>query len=128
MSKMSRFRGRFDKEYGKRAQALLKSVSQHLYHIHGSVSSQLSWKKSPLLTWKILGLLVKPLAADDNYAVLNRGNLTIPIQMQLPTKKNNSEFLAAFTKSTLNFKYFEINMTLIDFLILEITDSQKLVK
>ena len=32
--KMSHFRGPFDKEHGKRAQALLKSASQHFYHIH----------------------------------------------------------------------------------------------
>ena len=34
MSKMSRFRGPFEKQHGKRAQALLKSASQHLYHIY----------------------------------------------------------------------------------------------
>ena len=34
MSKKSRFREPFDKQHGKRAQALLKSASQHLYHIH----------------------------------------------------------------------------------------------
>ena len=87
MSKKSLFKGHFDKEYGKRAQALLKSASQHLYHIHWSLPSQLSGKKSPLLTCQILGLLVKALAADGNYAVLNRDNLTIPIQMQLSNKK-----------------------------------------
>ena len=33
-----------------------------------------------------MGLLVNTLAADDNYPVLNRDNLTIPIQMQLSHK------------------------------------------
>ena len=33
MSKKSRLRGPFDKQHGKRAQALLKSASQHLYDI-----------------------------------------------------------------------------------------------
>ena len=33
MPKKSRFRGAFEKQHGKRAQALLKSVSYHLYHI-----------------------------------------------------------------------------------------------
>ena len=33
MSKKYRFRGPLNKEYGKRAQALLKSASQHLYQI-----------------------------------------------------------------------------------------------
>ena len=35
MSKKSRFRGSFDKQYGKRTQALFKSVTQHVYHIIG---------------------------------------------------------------------------------------------
>ena len=47
MSKTSRFRGLFYKQHGKRAQALSKSASQHLYHIPWSLSSRLSWKKSP---------------------------------------------------------------------------------
>ena len=44
MSKKSRFRGHFDNERGKRAQALLKSLSQTLYHIHRSLQRKLSWK------------------------------------------------------------------------------------
>ena len=83
MSKKSRFREPFDKQHGKRAQALLKSASQHLYHIHRSLPRKLSWKKSLLLTCQILGLLVNTLAADEKYPVLNRDNLTIPVQMQL---------------------------------------------
>ena len=34
MSKNSRFRLLLDKKHGKRSQTLLKSASQHLYHIH----------------------------------------------------------------------------------------------
>ena len=66
MSKKSRFRGCFEKQYGKRAQALLKYLSQTLYHIHQSLPSKLSSKKSLLLTCKILELLVNTLAADKN--------------------------------------------------------------
>ena len=54
MSKKSRFMRTFEKQQGKRAQALLKSASQHLYHIHQSLPCQLSWKMSLLLTCKIL--------------------------------------------------------------------------
>ena len=108
MSKNSRFRGPFQKQHGKRVEALLKSVSQHLYHIHRSVPRKLSWIKSVLLPCKILGLLVNTLAADKKYPVLNRDNLTIPIQMQLSQKqKTFSQFFAAFLKSRLNFKHFE---------------------
>ena len=87
MSKKSRFRGLFQKQHGKRAQALLKSASQHLYHIHRSLWRKLSWKTSLLLTCKILGLLVNTLAANEKYPVLNRDNLTIPIQMQLSNQQ-----------------------------------------
>ena len=125
MSKKSRFRGCFDKQYGKRAQALLKSASQHLYHIHRSLPRKLSWKKSLLLTCQILGLLVNTLAADEKYPVLNRDNLTIPIQMQLSQKqKTFSQFFAAFLKSSINFKYFVKKMTLIDFVFPKLLTSE----
>ena len=88
MSKKSCFRGFFDKQYGKRVQALLKSALQHLYHVPWSLARKLLSKKSLLLTFQILGLLVNPLATDKKYRVLNRDNLTIPIQMQLSRKKN----------------------------------------
>ena len=70
MPKKSRLRGLFDKEHGKRAQALLKSASQHLYHIHWSLARKLCSKKSLLLTCQILGLLVNTLAADGKYPFL----------------------------------------------------------
>ena len=69
MSKKSRFRGCFDKEYGKPSQALLKYASQHRYHIHWSLARKLCSLKSLLLTSKFLGLLVNSLAADEIYLV-----------------------------------------------------------
>ena len=129
MSKKSSFRGCFHKQYGKPAQALLKSASQLLYHIHRSLSSQLTWKKSLLLTCKILGLLLNTLAADEKYLVLHRDNLTIPIQMQLSQKqKTFSQFFAAFLKSTLNFKHFESKDDPHRFCIFEVTDSENVVR
>ena len=87
MSKKSRWRGPFEKQHGKRAQPLFESASQTLYHNHRSLPRKLSWKNSLLLTCKILGLLVNTLATDEKYPVLNRDNLTIPIQMQLSQKE-----------------------------------------
>ena len=89
MSKTACFRGPFDKQDGKRAQALLKSTLQHLDDIHLSLPRKLSWKKSLLLTGHILGLLVNTLAADEKYPVLNRDNLMILIKMQLSQKQRN---------------------------------------
>ena len=81
MSKKSFFRRPFDKQHGKRAQALLKSASQHLCNIHLGPLSQSSVKKFLLLTCQILALLFITLGADEKYPVLNRDNLTIPIQL-----------------------------------------------
>ena len=129
MPKEYRIREPFDKQHGQSAQALLKSVSYHLYHIHWSLPSQLSWKKSLLLTCQILGLLVNTLAADEKYPVLNRDNLTIPIQMQLSQKqKTFSQFFAAFLKSSLNFLYFKKKYDPHRFCIPKITASENVVR
>ena len=99
ISKKSHFRGPIDNQRSKRAQELLKSASHDLYHIHRSMSGQLSWKESLLVTCQILGLLVNILAADEKYPVPNRDNLKIPIQMQLSRReKAFSRFYAAFFK------------------------------
>ena len=44
MSKKSFFRGVFNKQHGGRAQKLLKSASQHLYHIHRYCDGNWGWK------------------------------------------------------------------------------------
>ena len=129
MSKKSRFRGCFDKQHGKSAQALLKSASHHLYRIHRSLPKKLNWKKSLLLKCQILGLLVNTLSADENYAVLNKDNLTIPIQMQLSQEqKTFSQFFAEFLKSRLNFKRFEKEDEPHRFCIFEVADSKNVVR
>ena len=64
------------------------------------------WKKSLLVIHKILGRFVNTLAVNDKHYLLNRDNLTQPIQMQLSQKqKTFSEFFFAFLKSILNFKH-----------------------
>ena len=129
MSKKSRFRWCFDKQYGKRAQALFKSASQHLYNIYWSSSSKLSWKKSLLLTCQILAVLVNTLAADGKYPLLDRENLMMPIQMQLSrNQKTFSQFFAAFLKPRLTFEHFQNKDDIHDFCISEITDSKEVVR
>ena len=128
MPKKNLFRRPFAKQHGKCAKALLKSASEHLYNIHWSLPSQLSWKKSLLFTCKVLGLLVNTLAADEKCPVLNRDNLTIPIPMQLsPKQKWFSQFFATFLKSSLYFKYFGKKDHPHRFSISEITDSKNVV-
>ena len=76
---------------------------------------KLSWKKSLVLTCKILERLVKKLATNEKYPALNRDSLTIPIQMQLSQKENTfSEFPAPFPKSRLNLDILKKKMTFID--------------
>ena len=126
MSKKSHFRRCFEKQYGKCAQAQLNSASQHRYHIHSSLLSQLSPRKFVVLTWKILELLVNTLAADEKYPVLSRDNLRISIHMQLSQKQIIfSDLFAQFLKSGLNFEYFEKKDDHRSFCISDITDSEK---
>ena len=64
------------------------------------------WKKSLLVIHKILRLFVNTLTVDDKHYLLNRDNLTQPIQMQLSEKqKTFSQFFFAFLKSILNIKH-----------------------
>ena len=74
------------------------------------------WKNSLLVIQKILRLFVNTLIVDDKHYLLNRDNLTQPIQIQLSQKqKTFSEFFFAFSKSILNFKHLpkKRKMTLI---------------
>ena len=107
MSQKSNFRGSFEKQHSKRAKTLLKFKRQQLYHISWSISRQLTYKRSLLVISKILRLFTNRLSADDKYSLLNRDNLTQPIQMQLSRKqKTFSEFFSPFFKSSLNFQHF----------------------
>ena len=55
---------------------------------------------------KILGLFLNTLTVDDKNYLLNRDNLTQPIQLQFSQKqKTFSEFFSAFLKSILNYKH-----------------------
>ena len=60
-----------------------------------------------LVLCKILRLFVNTLTADDKYSLLNRDNLTQPIQILLSQKqKTIIRLFFAFLKAALNFKYF----------------------
>ena len=75
-----------------------------------------------------MGLLVNTLAVDEKYPVLNRDNLTIPIQMQLSQKqKTFPQFFLAFFKYGGNFERLEKKDESYRFLISEIPDSENVV-
>ena len=53
-------------------------------------------------------MFVNTLTADDQYSLLNRDNLTQPIQARLSEKqKAFFQFFFAFPKSTLNFEHLQ---------------------
>ena len=63
-----------------------------------------------LVLCKMLRLFVNTLTADDKYSLLNRDNLTQPIQILLSEKqKPLSASFFAFVKSALNFEHFQKN-------------------
>ena len=82
-SKNYRFRASLDKQHGKRAQTLLKSEQQHVYHIYLSVGRQSSLKKSFLVICTIWRLFANTSTSYDKTFFLNRENLMQPIHMQL---------------------------------------------
>ena len=86
----------------------LKSATENLYHIHSSLTKQLSWKKSLELTCQLLGLFANLLDANDKYPVLNSYKLLIPMQMHLYQKRETfSHIFAEFLKSRWTFEDFE---------------------
>ena len=108
MSKKTRSRGPVEKEHGKWAKTLLKSATENLYHIHSSLTKQLSWKKSLELTCQLLGLFANLLDANDKYPVLNSYKLLIPMQMHLYQKRETfSHIFAEFLKFRWTFEDFE---------------------
>ena len=126
MSKKSRFNGSFGKQHSKRAQTLLKVACQHLYHIYWSLWRQLACKMSLLVTCKISRLFPNTLRADAKYSLLNKDNLTQPIQMEFSRKqKSFSEFFSAFLESSLNFEHFQKKDNSHSWGISKITESQK---
>ena len=79
-----------------------------------------------LVLCKILSLFVNTLTADDKYSLLNRENLTQPIQILLSQKqKTFSQFFSSFSKFTLNFESFQKKDYPHRRCISEITVSQK---
>ena len=108
MCKKSPSRLPFQKEDCRRVSALFKSERQHLYHIYWSMGRQVNCKKSLLVIWKILRLFLNTFSAVDKYSLRNGEYLTQPIQIKLSQKqKAFIRFFSAFSKSKLNFEYFQ---------------------
>ena len=108
MSEKLRFRQPIEKQLDKRAKTLFQFQRKHPYHSYWSLWRYLSWKKSLLVTCKILKLFVNTLTTYDKFSLLNRDNLIQPISMLLSQKeKRFSEHTSIFFKLTLNFHHFQ---------------------
>ena len=78
------------------------------------------------MTWKISRLFPDTLSADGKNSLLNRENLTQPIQMQLYLiQKYFSDIFSAFLESSLNFENFSRKDDPHCLCIFEITDPGK---
>ena len=61
-----------------------------------------------LVLCKILRLFINTLTTDDKYSLLNKENLTQPIQILLYQKDRTfSQIFSSFLKSTFNFEHFQ---------------------
>ena len=126
MSIKSRFKPSFKKQHAKCAQTLFKFLWQKLYRIYWSLWRELTFKKFLWLICKISRLFPNTLSADGKYSLLNRDNLTQPIQMQLAGKKKTfCEFFCGFLKSSLNFERFKTKHGSHSWGISKITESEK---
>ena len=78
------------------------------------------------MIWKILRHFADTLTANDKYSLVNRDNLTQPIQRKLSQKqKTFSESFLKFLKSRLNFEQFQKKDDSYSWCISEITGSEK---
>ena len=63
------------------------NLIERLCQIYWSLGRQISWKKSLVVKWNILGLFVNTLTADCKYFLPHRGNWLQHFQMQLSGKR-----------------------------------------
>ena len=113
MPKKSLLRVSVEKQHGECPQTLFTFEGQPLYHIYWSLGSQLSYKTSLLLIFKISNLFPNTMCTDAKYSLLDRDNLTQRSQTELSQKvKTFVQFFSSFLKSH-------------SWCISQITDTQK---
>ena len=113
MSKKPQFTTHFDSQHAKASQTLLKSATQHWYHLFPLLLGKLNWEIYLFLTSEILDLFVNTLSADDRYSLHNKKNLPRPVQIQLSQKKNVFSTFCWISASCIKFWTYKKTMTLI---------------
>ena len=69
----------------------LKSATDYFYHISSALRGKLSSKMSVLVIYKILGLFVNTLTADEKYSVDKRKKLTNSPYFRTPFDSQHNE-------------------------------------
>ena len=77
------FRISLDNQNINGCETLLKSAWEHFYQISGSLWTEMTSKRSPLLKFEILEVFVNTLTDDENYFFGDSGDLQLPSQMQI---------------------------------------------
>ena len=120
------FRTAFGNQPVNGYETLVKSARHYYYPIFPRISDKLSWKKSPLVRSKILGLFVNKLTAEYTYSRRNMQSFTQKVQTPLSLKqKTFSRFFIAFLKSTWNGEHFQKKGESSSLSISEIIDSKR---
>ena len=119
------FRTAFGNQPVNGKETLLKSARHYYYPIFPWIWDKLSWKKSALVSSKILGLFVNTLTAEYMYSDRNMQTFTQQVQTLLSLKqKTFSGFFILFLKSTWNGEHFQKKGESSSLSICEIIDSK----
>ena len=108
---------------------MFKSEREALWHIYCSTGRQFRGKKSFLVIWKSLRLVVSTTSAVDKYSLPNRDKLMQPIHMPLSQKLNI--FLNFFLHFENLGKILNISkkkMTLIAYIFLRLRPAKNVVR
>ena len=107
MSKRLSFRTGFGKQRVSEFETLSKSARHHVYRMSPWIRDKLSWKKSVLVGYQIVGLFVNILTAEYKYSRRNPQNIQKQLQTQLSLKlKDFSGFFIGFLKCTSSLEHF----------------------
>ena len=107
-SRRSCFRTPFCNQRVNEFQTPLKLRKHHCYPFFPQIPGKFSWRKTALLSSKILWLLANTLTADDKHSSRNMRNFLQQLQTLLSQKRKFfSRIFIAFLKCAWNVEHFE---------------------
>ena len=125
-SRRSFFRTPFGNQRVNGFQTPLKVARHHYYPFFPWIQGKLSWKKTPLLWSKILGLFASTFTGGDKYSCHNMQNFLQQLQTLLSQKRKTlSKFFIAFLKCAWNLQHSEKKVEFPSLTISEIIVSER---